>query len=275
MTGSVYRFVKYISGDDKRFVIPVYQRHYEWKTDNCRQLYEDLIRIITNQRQSHFFGSFVSVYNPHGQNEEFLIIDGQQRLITVSLLFLAMYHLIGRGIIQSADANLEQKIFKTYLIDQWQSENTCIKLVPVKSDKIAWRKLFTEQDEYVRESNLTVNYEYFYNRIQKQEVTIDQLYDAVCRLEIINIKLDANDDPQLIFESLNSTGLDLSEGDKIRNFILMGLSANQQETYYETYWNPIEIYTHDDVTAFVRDYLSVKQHITPQQKKSTLYSKIM
>ena len=112
-----------------------------------------------------------------------------------------------------------------------------------------------------------MNYDYFYDRIQKQEITIDQLYDAICCLEIINIRLDRDDNPQLIFESLNSTGLDLSEGDKIRNFILMGLPPKEQEVYYEKYWNKIEVCTKYDVSAFIRDYLSVKQQIIPQQKK--------
>lgn len=112
-----------------------------------------------------------------------------------------------------------------------------------------------------------MNYGYFYNRIQKQEITIDELYDAICRLEIINIRLDEADNPQMIFESLNSTGLDLSEGDKIRNFILMGLPSREQEEYYEKYWNKIEVCTKYDVSAFIRDYLSVKQQAIPQQSK--------
>lgn len=267
MKGSECKFVKYMSGDDKRFVIPVYQRNYDWKMENCKQLYDDLVKIVKNNRKSHFFGSLVSVYNPDGQNEEYLVIDGQQRLTTVSLLFLAMYNLIDRGIIVPADSNLPQKILKTYLIDQWQPEDTRIKLKPVKDDQTAYKKLFAEEDERIRGSNLTVNYEYFYDRIQKQEISIDQLYEAICCLEIINIKLDKDDNPQLIFESLNSTGLDLSEGDKIRNFILMGLPSEDQEKYYENYWNRIEVCTKYDVTSFIRDYLSVKQYATPQQKK--------
>ena len=93
MKGSECKFIKYMSGD-KRFVIPVYQRNYDWKTENCRQLYDDLVKIIKGGRKSHFFGSLVSVYNSESRDEEFLIIDGQQRLTTVSLLFLAMYNLI-------------------------------------------------------------------------------------------------------------------------------------------------------------------------------------
>lgn len=267
MKGSECKFVKYMEGSDKRFVIPVYQRNYDWKTENCKQLYDDLVKIIKEHRKSHFFGSLVSVYNPDGHNEEFLIIDGQQRLTTVSLLFLAMYNLIDKGIIVSETANLKQRIFEEYLVDKWKPEDTRIKLKPVKNDQKAFGKLFSDSTEHIRESNLTVNYDYFYDRIQKQEITIDQLYDAICCLEIINIRLDRDDNPQLIFESLNSTGLDLSEGDKIRNFILMGLPPKEQEVYYEKYWNKIEVCTKYDVSAFIRDYLSVKQQVIPQQKK--------
>ncbi len=267
MKGSECKFVKYMEGSDKRFVIPVYQRNYDWKTENCKQLYDDLVKIIKGRRRSHFFGSLVSVYNPDGHNEEFLIIDGQQRLTTVSLLFLAMYNLIDKGVIIPETANLKQRIFEEYLVDKWKPEDTRIKLKPVKNDQTAFGKLFSDLTEHIRESNLTVNYDYFYDRIQKQEITIDQLYDAICCLEIINIRLDMDDNPQLIFESLNSTGLDLSEGDKIRNFILMGLPSKEQEDYYDKYWNKIEVCTKYDVSAFIRDYLSVKQQAIPQQKK--------
>lgn len=267
MNGRECKFVKYMEGSDKRFVIPVYQRNYDWKTDNCKQLYDDLIRIIREKRKSHFFGSLVSVYNPDGSNEEFLVIDGQQRLTTVSLLFLAMYNLIEQGRIVPENATLKRRIYEKYLVDEYQLDDTRIKLKPVKNDQRAFEKLFKESDEYVKESNITINYNYFYERIQKQEISIDELYEAICSLEIINIKLNNEDNPQLIFESLNSTGLDLSEGDKIRNFILMGLPTKDQNLYYDKYWNPIEEATGYDVSSFVRDYLSVKQLAIPSQKK--------
>lgn len=267
MKGSECQFVKYMEGSDKRFVIPVYQRNYDWKTENCKQLYDDLVKTVKEHRKSHFFGSIVSVYNPDGHDEEYLIIDGQQRLTTVSLLFLAMYNIMDRGIIVPENDKLKEKVYDEYLVDKYKPAETRIKLKPVKNDRMAFGKLFSDPAEYVRESNLTVNYDYFYDRIQKREITIDQLYDAIRCLEIINIKLDMDDNPQLIFESLNSTGLDLSEGDKIRNFILMGLPVKEQDEYYEKYWNKIEICTKYDVSAFIRDYLSVKQQVIPSQKK--------
>lgn len=267
MKGSECRFIEYMEGSKKRFIIPVYQRNYDWRTENCKQLYDDLVKVVKNQRRSHFFGSLVSVYNPSGRNTEFLVIDGQQRLTTVSLLFLAMYNLMKAGIMTSADESLGKQLYEDFLVDKYQPEEKRIKLKPVKNDQRAFSRLFSDPSEHVRESNLTANYNYFYDRIQKQEITIDELFDAICCLEIINITLNSDDNPQLIFESLNSTGLDLSEGDKIRNFILMDLPPKEQDEFYDRYWNQIEICTKYDVSAFVRDYLSVKQQAIPQQKK--------
>lgn len=190
MKGSECRLIEYMEGSKKRFIIPVYQRNYDWKTENCKQLYDDLVKVIKNNRRSHFLGSLVSVYEPSGRNTEFLVIDGQQRLTTVSLLFLAMYNLISNGITVPEDASLGKQIYEDFLVDKYQTQDTRIKLKPVKNDQKAFGKLFDSEDEHIRESNLTMNYNYFYDRIQKQEITIDQLFDAICSLEIINITLN-------------------------------------------------------------------------------------
>lgn len=262
MNGSVAKFITYLQGDDKRFVIPVYQRDYAWKWDNCKQLYDDLVKIIKKDRDSHFFGSIVSVHND-GTHNDFLVIDGQQRLTTILLLFLAMYNSMKDNKVIPKKSNLADKILKTYLVDPWQEDESRIKLKPVKNDRKAFGCLFGDREEYIQDSNLTINYEYFYSRILKEEITIDELYSAIKRLEIINISLSKEDNPQLIFESLNSTGLALSEGDKIRNLILMGLEAKQQNEFYEKYWHKIELCTNYNVSAFIRDYLSVKQQAIP------------
>ena len=266
MKGSETKLVSYMQGSDKRFIIPVYQRNYDWKTENCKQLYDDLIKVVRRGRKSHFFGSIVSVHND-GEFNEYLVIDGQQRLTTISLLLLAMYNLMKNGVLTPAKGNLAEKIYKTYLIDEWQDDDTRIKLKPVKNDRDAFGRLFDDQSQHIPNSNLTINYEYFYSRIQKEEVSLDELYEAVTKLEIINITLNQDDNPQLIFESLNSTGVALSEGDKIRNFILMGLPSKQQAEFYEKYWNKIEVCTDYDVSLFVRDYLSVKQQLIHAMSK--------
>ena len=267
MKGSEARLLVYLQGSDKRFVIPVYQRNYDWKTENCRQLYDDLVQVIKRKRKSHFFGSITSVYNPEGSSMEFRVIDGQQRITTVSLLLLSMYNLLDKGIVETDNPYLKKKLMEDYLIDQYSPLDTRIKLKSVKNDRIAYEKLFDDPADYIPNSGLTINYNYFYDRIQRKEININQLFDAISRLEIISITLNTDDDPQLIFDSLNSTGVALSEGDRIRNFILMGLPSKQQESYYKKYWNKIEECTNYDPSTFIRDYLSVKTQLISPQKK--------
>ena len=194
------------------------------------------------------------------------IEDGQQRLTTVSLLMLAIHRLLEEGTVQAEQKNLASLLLKKYLIDEFENDSQKIKLKPIKDDQRAFISLFDTDAEQIVESNLTINYRYFRDRIQRQEISIDALYSAISKLQIINITLNHEDDPQLIFESLNSTGLALSEGDKIRNYILMGLSLHEQEVYYTKYWNEIEKNTGYDVSSFVRDYLSIKQQMIPNLK---------
>lgn len=161
MKGSECRLIEYMEGSKKRFIIPVYQRNYDWKIENCKQLYDDLVKVIKNNRRSHFFGSLVSVYEPSGRNTEFLVIDGQQRLTTVSLLFLAMYNLITQGKVETTTPSLAQQIYEDFLVDKYQPEETRIKLKPVKNDQLAFGKLFDSAEEHIHSSNLTTNYNYF------------------------------------------------------------------------------------------------------------------
>lgn len=237
MKGSEALMLGFMEGADKRYVIPVYQRKYDWKNDNCRQLYEDLKKIVRDNRQSHFFGSIVSSVEPCGSKIEYHIIDGQQRLTTVSLLLLAIRNLILKGSITAREDNLDEQIAHRFLISPWAKEDDRIKLRPVKSDRDALTKLYNgDEEDYDYSSNLTLNYQFFCDMIMKEEISVDDLYAAIGRLEIISITLDQGDNAQLIFESLNSTGLALAEGDKIRNYILMGLRPQEQAKYFDTYW---------------------------------------
>lgn len=263
MKGSEARLLGFMEGADKRYIIPVYQRKYDWKIENCNKLYEDLKKIIRNKRSSHFFGSIVSQVVPDGSKIEYHIIDGQQRLTTVTLLLLAMSNLVKEGRIHTEADDLNQQILQRFIIAPWAKKDDKIKLHPVRGDRPALEKLFGPVEDYERGSNLTINYQFFYDQILKEEVTIDELYDAIGKLEIISITLDHGDDPQLIFESLNSTGLALQEGDKIRNYILMGMSPKDQEHYYDDFWTKIESATANDVSGFVRDYLSIKTLVMP------------
>jgi len=270
MNGHENYLLSILKSADK-LVIPVYQRNYDWKEIHCKTLFNDLVKTIQYNKKTHFFGGIVSVNDPVGGRAEFLIIDGQQRITTVTLLLLALAKLLKEKKIQSEDSCLADTIIKKYLADEINPNKRKIKLKPIKGDAGAYELLWRDSDEYNSSSNVTFNYTYFYNRIQKGELTADQIFEAVQRLQVIDIALKLpDDDPQLVFESLNSTGLDLNEGDKIRNYILMGLSIDTQEHYYNAYWNPIEKKTGYDkdsnsfnVSWFIRDFLSIKQRRIP------------
>ena len=267
MKGDAKRLLKYMEGSSNRFIIPVYQRNYDWNIENCKQLFDDLERVIKNNKKSHFFGSIVAAQDQDGSLSEHLIIDGQQRLTTVSLLLLVICHLIEEGYKKSSDPQLKDKILEEYLVDKWQPKEKRIKLKPIKDDEKAYNSLYIKDEDNVPDSTLTANYEYFKERVLNTSLTVDELFDAIMRLEIIDISLNEGDDPQLIFESLNSTGMDLSEGDKIRNYVLMGLPKDKQEEYYDNYWNPIEINSDYKVDGYIRDYLSMKKLRIPNVGK--------
>ena len=263
MKGSEAKMTGFMEGADKRYIIPVYQRKYDWKLENCRQLYSDLKKIVQDGRSSHFFGSIVSSVVPQGSKIVYHIIDGQQRLTTVTLLLLAMRNLIAQKRIAAQSERLDEQITQRFLISPWAALDDQIKLRPVKGDREALVKLFGDEADFDLSSNLTHNYRFFCEMLLKEKIPIDELYAAIGKLEIISITLDPGDNAQLIFESLNSTGLALEEGDKIRNYMLMGLTPSEQNAYYDAYWEKIEKCTSPDVSGFVRDYLSIKQQVTP------------
>lgn len=258
MKGDAQPLIKFFDGSDKRFIIPLYQRNYDWKEENCEQLFQDLLKMHHSDRKSHFFGNIVS--SIQSGTEDRFIIDGQQRITTVSLLLIAMVNAFKIGDIQATDSKLVDKIFKRYLVDEYQEDERKVKLKPIKKDMDAFDALlYKPKEQYLKGSNVTRNYEFFYDKIVKSNLTMDELFETIKKLEVINIKLDEDDDPQLIFESLNSTGLDLSEADKIRNYLLMSLAPAEQDDLYTRYWNPIEESTKYDPSSFVRDYLTMKQ----------------
>ena len=264
MKGSASHLLEFLEGSRKRFIIPVYQRNYDWKTDNCKQLFDDLVQVIRENKQSHFFGSIVSYAH---LRDEVVLIDGQQRITTVSLILIAMINAMKQGIMESEDSNLVDILQDTYIIDKYRKDERKVRLKPFRDDCNAFdRLIFNKEEDYVADSKVTHNYHYFYDRITNlKELTMDELYRAIDSLEIIDIVLEPEhgDDPQLIFESLNSTGLDLTEADKIRNFILMGLKPDIQEKYYDDYWNKIENCTGSELDSFVRNYLTIETGVIP------------
>ncbi|WP_095225323.1 DUF262 domain-containing protein [Helicobacter sp. 12S02634-8] len=225
-------------------------------------------------QNSHFFGSIVSKKPlTTNQTTKFDIIDGQQRLTTITLLFLAIRNLIQQDEVKTEFDELDKKIWEKFLTNKpIDSKERKPKLSLVESDQKAFsRLLYSSPKDYIQDSNLTINYQFFCDEIKNDDISVDNLYKAIDGLRIINVVLDHSDDAQLIFESLNATGLALSEGDKIRNYVLMDLKEEEQDRYYKNYWVKIESCADEkddknNVSAFIRDYLSIKQKKIPNEK---------
>ena len=268
MKGTASHLLEFLEGARKRFIIPVYQRNYDWKRENCKQLFDDLVSVIKEGKSTHFFGSIVSYAH---SRDEVVLIDGQQRITTISLILIAMINAMKKGVCVPEDSRLAEILEDTYIVDKYRREERKVRLKPFRDDCTAFdRLIYNEEGEYIQDSKVTINYKYFYDRIvQQQELTLDDLYKAIDSLEIIDIELEPQhgDNPQLIFESLNSTGLDLTEADKIRNFVLMNLAPSIQEQFYDKYWNKIEKCSGNELDGFVRNYLTIKQGVIPNQRK--------
>ncbi len=247
------------------FVIPLYQRTYAWEDVNCKRLFDDLVKVHKKGLASHFFGTIVSVLD-NELADDLLIIDGQQRLTTISLIILAMRNAVNNGELECKSKEYVEDKANDYLTAKY-NPNRKIKIRPIEQDMKAYDSLFTNNpSEFVKESGVTQNYLLFYEQIISCGLTFDELMAALDKLIIIDLRLDSNDNPQLIFESLNSTGKDLTEADKVRNFLLMSLSKTEQDDYYHQYWRKIELCTKNDrekekgndaLTMFLRDFLTI------------------
>jgi uncharacterized protein with ParB-like and HNH nuclease domain len=239
-------------------IVPVYQRDYAWKRLNCDKLWSDIQQLISNKRSSHFLGTIVTINDGYGK---YLVIDGQQRLTTITIFLLALSHYLRDKENPTEEEVQLQKVFKGYLIDEESiSQETRIKLKPNKSDLEYFEKLFDEKKEIIENnSNIVNNYLFFKEEFEKNEISARKIFeDGLQKLHIVSIDLSrGQDDPQLIFESLNSTGVDLTAGDLIRNYILMDLEPQEQEKKYKKYWVEIERLT-SDVAEFIRNYLIFK-----------------
>ena len=271
MKGYAKPLHEFIEGHKIQFVIPVYQRNYDWLIDNCNQLFSDLVKLSRSNRCSHFFGSIVTSSADSSYNR--LVIDGQQRLTTISLLLLAGIKAVKDGVIEISEESKIDEAYEVFLKAKFCNSERKIKLVPIENDRVAYDKIFNEEDSFDEDSKVTRNYRHFYDLLTKktQALSFDQLLDAIERLQIISIELDSDDDAQLIFESLNSTGLALTEADKIRNYLLMSLTPEEQHMCFKNYWQKIEQATENQPTKFLRDYLTIQQQLQRPVRQSNIY----
>lgn len=271
MKGYAKPLHEFIEGHKIQFVIPVYQRNYDWVMDNCDQLFSDLVKLSRSNRRSHFFGSIVTSAADSSYNR--LVIDGQQRLTTISLLLLAGIKAVKDGAVEISEESKLDEAYEVFLKAKFCNSERKIKLVPIENDRIAYDKIFNEEDSFDEDSKITRNYRHFYDLLTRkpQALSFDQLLDAIERLQIISIELDSDDDAQLIFESLNSTGLTLTEADKIRNYLLMSLTPEEQQVCFKNYWQKIEQSTENQPTKFLRDYLTIQQQLQRPVRQSNIY----
>lgn len=262
----IYQFLE---GSGKSFVIPVYQRDYAWTRINCQRLWDDIIDLSNDVRKDHFLGTLVTIGSGF---EEYTVIDGQQRLTTVSILLIAMQNFLANKSQRTDEEKILMDQLSDFLINRYsqeQEKNKRIRLKPNKQDRIYFENLFASTNNSNINSNIVNNYKFFYEKISTEKLTTKQIFDAFRKLKVVLIDLyRGQDDPQLIFESLNSTGVGLTAGDLIRNYILMDLEPQEQERMYKQYWLEIEKLT-GDIAEFIRNYLIYKLKISI--KKDDVY----
>ncbi len=259
---------------NNQFVIPIYQRLYSWGKEQCKQLWDDVIKIGGNDKMNgHFIGSILYVLdgNTHSNNP-LLIIDGQQRLTTITLLFIAL-----RSYLNDEDEFLEkfsrQKIQNRYLINSDEKGDKKFKLILSEPDRDTLLFLIDENRRKPSEpsSKIMENFKLFEEWIRKNTDKLETIFKGLDKLMIVWIALKkGKDDPQLIFESMNSKGIELTQADLIRNYIIMETEVEKQEDFYNQYWRAMEEDFKQNETLFnrfVRHYLTIKTRDIPNIKK--------
>ena len=250
-----------------QFVIPIYQRAYSWTERECRQLWDDIVRTGSNDAISaHFVGSIVYIekglYQVSSQSP-LLVIDGQQRLTTVTLILEALARQLGDN--EPVDGFSAKKLRSYYLLNPLEEAERGFKLLLTQTDKASLLALIQQKAQPTDQSlRVTENFAFFEEQVKGLGADPTALCHGLAKLIVVDIALSRDqDNPQLIFESMNSTGRELSQADLIRNFILMGLEPPHQTRLYEDHWRPMEVDfgqegygSHFD--SFMRHYLTLK-----------------
>lgn len=262
-----------------QFIIPIYQRNYSWTETQCRQLWDDILRTgLDEQINAHFMGSIVYIERALStvtNHESLLVIDGQQRLTTCTLLIAALAdYLEEQQIPELLDIFSARKLRNYYLFNPEEQNDRRFKLLLSETDKETL--LAVLKHEPLQESaslRVIENYDLFKKLIADNRDKLDKICQGISKLIIVDVALDRDkDNPQLIFESMNSTGLELSQADLIRNYILMGLSPELQNELYRSYWRKMERLFGQEAYSqyfddFMRHYLTVKTGTIPNIRK--------
>ena len=271
------QFTEIINGN-KQFVIPVFQRDYSWTIAQCHQMWIDIIGTRGGDDSGHFLGSFVYVEGSAGAAfSSWLVIDGQQRLTTLILLLIALRDHIRETHWVGEDPTPE-RIDAYFLKNMHETGDRNYKLALRRHDDGTLRALVDGKDpsEMEKNSELIIEaYLYFREQLNSPEADPDKVYRGIARLNIVDVKLERRiDNPQLVFESLNSTGVDLSQSDLIRNYLLMGLPEEEQTRLYNDYWSKLETLFSEAGSApdsFLRDYMALKKKTTTQTRAGSIY----
>ena len=277
MKASEVKFLDFLR-KSPQFVIPIYQRTYSWTQSECRQLWNDIIRTGSDERiGTHFVGSIVYIEQGLSQvssQSPLLVIDGQQRLTTVSLILEALARHVPEGA-EPVDGFSAKKLRNYYLLNPLEDGERAYKLLLTQTDKQTLLSL-VEQKPLPGEQSLRLsdNSEFFEKQIAGFEGDLEPLCRGLAKLMVVDIALSRDqDNPQLTFESMNSTGRELSQADLIRNFILMDLEPECQARLYEDQWRPMEVTFGQETygkhfDAFMRHYLTVRRKfwfvVTPE-----------
>ncbi len=258
--------LKFIQSGEQ-FVIPIYQRTYSWQEPECEQLWQDIVRSAADiSITGHFVGSVVYIEEAQSNASRwspYLVIDGQQRLTTVSLILAALAEALGDG--ETSDGFTARKIRNLYLTNPEETGERRYKLLLSQTDKPSLCSIVS-QAPLPKESSIriTANYEFFLKRLKGSQELRDQVWAGLAKLMIVDVSLTrGQDNPQLVFESLNSTGRELSQADLIRNYVLMSLEPDLQTRLYEQYWRPMEVEFGQEgyvwhFDGFMRHYLTVR-----------------
>lgn len=264
-----------ISEMNMRFVVPVYQRPYSWGESQCVQLWDDILAVGRKRGVPHFTGSIVTIQDGRMSDQgvtPLLLIDGQQRITTIMLLLIALARYTQRHGEKGLPFSRDEIVQGGYLTNRFRTGDDHYKLTLSKNDKAIYQALVdtVEAAELEKEpqglaaSQLGRNLALFERRVEALD-DVGSVWAGLQRLEVVSISLaQGADDPQVIFESMNSTGKDLSTADLVRNFVLMGYPVAEQRDLYATYWLPIERTlgvagaSYDDAfDDFVRCFLTV------------------
>jgi uncharacterized protein with ParB-like and HNH nuclease domain len=262
----------FLNPSGTQYVIPVYQRNYSWEIAHCEKLFKDILNLMDKPTKEYFVGSIVYIANQDNSTDvrQFYIIDGQQRLTTVTLILTALYHLLKNKELESVRYSTEQ-IHDEYLVNKYsQDKASRLRLKPIETDAHHLEEILTEGRIQNKKSAISLNYQWFKKHLKlqlKSSERVDAFIDAFKRLVIVEMELQEGNDPQLIFESLNNAGKKLDESDLIRNCVLMNQSPSEQTALYKRYWHPIEKNTYNqeakiedanETTEFIRHFLIAK-----------------